>query len=577
MTKLKLIICGITSALFLHGCNEILEPVTLFVSKQAVEDANIQEDFNINIKTLTFENARNANNTPYLRRIMNPGIGSKANVFDEADFLSSTNPPLSPAADYILGIGDKLLYTQLNEYSKLTTQFPDQPTEIDYLLGIGDELTLIQLNETMSGLSGIIAAGDAVNNGGDIIPQPEESILKTSGLIGSDGNILLLGLGSIKAENQSLKNIQTEVRNILIRNGLAPSFQLEITGFNSKKAFVTYPNPGNAFGNNIVPITNLKITLKELVINYGARSTSQSSTIVTLTREGKQFRINLDKLFDKSSPNIIIQDRDQIEIEEVDIVSTSSDIIVGSRGNILIPNLGSFKAEDRPLDELRIDINRALINKGLMPNFQLEITGFESKSFFIVAENFGSEKIPFTNSKLGLKEAVLSANLNHSKNSLTIVKLFRNEVSYQITMQDLLFGDASKVYIQDGDTIEIKDYEYKLGAVFALGGAGKAQMVPIDPSKRETLADILFTPSGALNNLLAKRSEVYLLRGRNPSVAYHLDAQNVSRILVAAQTELRPNDIVYVADRPIISFSRTLSEILPLRILLRDIRNDNIP
>ena len=99
----------------------------------------------------------------------------------------------------------------------------------------------------------------------------------------------------------------------------------------------------------------------------------------------------------------------------------------------------------------------------------------------------------------------------------------------------------------------------------------------IDPSKRETLADILFTEQGAFNNLLAKRSEVYLLRGQNPSNAYHLDAQNVSRILVAAKTELRPNDIVYVADRPIISFSRTLSEILPLRILLRDIQDDNIP
>ena len=102
-------------------------------------------------------------------------------------------------------------------------------------------------------------------------------------------------------------------------------------------------------------------------------------------------------------------------------------------------------------------------------------------------------------------------------------------------------------------------------------------MIFIDPSKRETLADILFTQRGALNNLLARRSEVYLLRGKNPSVAYHLDAQNVSRILVAAKTELRPNDIVYVADRPIISFSRTLAEILPLRILLSDIRDNNIP
>jgi hypothetical protein len=47
--------------------------------------------------------------------------------------------------------------------------------------------------------------------------------------------------------------------------------------------------------------------------------------------------------------------------------------------------------------------------------------------------------------------------------------------------------------------------------------------------------------------------------------------------LVAAKTELRPNDIIYVAERPIISFARTLEEITPLRNLLRDIQNDNIP
>ena len=146
-----------------------------------------------------------------------------------------------------------------------------------------------------------------------------------------------------------------------------------------------------------------------------------------------------------------------------------------------------------------------------------------------------------------------------------------------MTKDQVLDPRTPDILVADGDQIEIENLNYKPGQVFALSGAGNAEIVLIDPSKRETLATILFTPNGILNNLLAKRSEVYLLRGQNPSVAYHLDAQNVSRILVAAKTELRPNDIVYVADRPIISFSRTLAEILPLRILLRDIQNNNIP
>ena len=466
-------------------------------------------------------------------------------------------------------------------------QFPTQPTEVDYLLGVGDELTLIQLNEVAGGLGNIISnipeASVDTTNGNAAKPQPSESVLKTSGLVGTNGNILLLGLGSIKAEGRSLSDVQTEVRNILIRNGLAPSFQLEITGFNSKKAFVTFPNPDKVLGNNIVPITNLPITLKELAITYGLRPSSKDTTIVSLTRGDQKFRMTAGQLFGNATPRIIIKNRDQIEIDEAAPSSTSTEAVVGSRGNILIPGVGSLKAKNRSLADVQAEITRILVGKGLNPSFQLEVTGFESRKFFLVTENNGTKAVPLTDTVVDLKDAVLSnivtENQTVSQGSATykVVELIRNGVSYRMSWQKMLSGGASTVLIQDGDTIKLKDFDYKLGQVFALGGAGNAELVPIDPSKRETLADILFSPKGALNNLLAKRSEVYLLRGRNPSVAYHLDAQNVSRILVAAQTELRPNDIVYVADRPIISFSRTLAELNPLGILLRDLENGNIP
>ena len=585
MTRFKLIACGIASVLFLHSCSEILEPVSFFGGTQGVEAQSVQEDFEINIKSLTFESARDANNAPYPRRLMQTGIGSEANVFDEADFVTSNIPPSSERMDYLLGIGDQLLYTQLNEFVTSTTQFPTQPIEADYLLGVGDELTLIQLNEVVSGLiSSIPKAGDDANNGNAGKPQSSESVLKTSGLVGTDGNILLLGLGSIKAESRSLGDIQTEVRNILIRNGLAPSFQLEITGFNSKKAFVTFPNPDKILGNNMVSITNLPITLKELVINYGLRPSSKDTTIVSLTRDGQKFRMTAGQMFDSSSSRIVIKDRDQIEIDEAAAGSTSIEAVVGSRGNILLPGIGSLKAENRSLTEVQADITRILMEKGLIPSFQLEVTDFKSRKFFLVTENYGTKVIALTHSAMDLKEAVLSnilgdntSNINDSGNDLTVIELVRKGLSYRMTLQDMLNGRGSKVFIQDGDTIELKDFKYKSGQVFALSGAENAKIVPIDPSKRETLADILFTENGALSNVLAKRSEIYLLRGRSPSVAYHLDAQNVSRILVAAKTELRPNDIVFVADRPIISFARALGELSPLQMLLRDVRRDTLP
>ena len=574
MTKLKLIACGFVSTLFLQSCSKVLEPVSFFGGKQGVDAQSVQEDFEINIKSLTFESARDANKAPYPRRLMQTGAGSEANVLDEADLMTSNMPPAPVSKDYLLGVGDQLLYTQLNEFVTLPTQFPSQLTEGDYLLGIGDELTLVQLNEAASSLGNIVN-GDIETIGK---PQSGESVLETSGIVGTNGNILLLGLGNITAEGRSLSDIQTEVRNILIRKGLAPNFQLEITGFNSKKAFVAFSNSGVNRSNNTVPITNLPVTLKELAINYGVLPSSKATTVVSLTRGGQKFRMTAGQLFDKATPRIIITDRDQIEIDEAASSSTSIGAVVGSRGYILLPGIGSLKAEDRSLAQVQADVSHILIEQGLTASFQLEVTEYRSRKFSLVTEYNGIKVVPLTDTETDLKEAVLS-NIGSNKGSttFTLVELIRGDGSYRVSWQEMLSGGASNVVIKDGDTIKLKDFDYKLGQVFALGGAGNAGLVPIDPSKRETLADILFSPKGAFNNLLAKRSEVYLLRGRNPSVAYHLDAQNVSRILVAAQTELRPNDIVYVADRPIISFSRTLAEISPLRILLRDLENGNIP
>ncbi|MDA8760464.1 polysaccharide biosynthesis/export family protein [Amylibacter sp.] len=582
MTRFIILICSIASALFLNGCSQILETVTLSSDALSDKAISVQEDFKINIKSLTFKNATKANNDPYPRRLMLTGIGNKANVFDEADFLSFNIPTSSPPSDYLLGHKDTLSYMQLNEFAKLTIKFPPKKIESDYLIGVGDQLTLIQLSDAVGGLSAISSNEAIADNASGIInnraPQNSELILETSGIVGTEGNILLLGLGSIKAENRSLNEIQTEVRNILIRNGLAPNFQLEITGFNSKKAFITFSGTTNRLGENVIALTNLTTTLKEVALKFGLQPLIHENIIIKLIRNGQTYRMTAGQVLDKSSDRIIVEDRDQIKIYQNSEIVTKHNVAVNSDGNILLPIIGSIKAENRSLAEVRSDISQILSEQGMITNFQLEITGFKSKKFFLVSKGYSSSVIALDDTEISLKEAILKSNFEaKNQDNFIIVNLVRDGKSYQMTYKKMLNNIGEKILIKNGDTIELKNFDYKLGEVFVLTGAGKANIVKINPSKRETLADILFTTSGALNNLSAKRSEIYLLRGQNPSVAYHLDAQNVSRVLVAAKTELRPNDIVYVAERPIISFSRTLREISPLRILLRDIKNDDIP
>ena len=405
----------------------------------------------------------------------------------------------------------------------------------------------------------------------DIAPSVSS---QTVASVGSRGNILLPGLGSIKAVNRTLDDVRTEVRNILIRNGLAPNFQLEITNFLSKKSYVNVKNGAS----KIVPLSNIPVSIKEIALGSGLTGSSKSRSLITLTRNGKTFRITAGQLFDLNAPEVWIIDKDQIEIDIAPSVSSQTVASVGSRGNILLPGLGSIKAVNRTLDDVQNEVHKLLIKKGLLPSFQLELTGFKSKKVYFIEKKNGSITVPLGNTKITLKELIINSRQEvTSADGLIVITLTRNEEVFRMTWDQIFDPGAPDIWIRDQDQVELESLSYKPGQVFALSGAGNAKMVPIDPSNRETLADILFTEDGALSNVLAKRSEVYLLRGRNPSVAYHLDAQNVSRILVAAKTELRPDDIVFVADRPIVSFARALGELSPLQMLLRDIRTDNLP
>ena len=430
---------------------------------------------------------------------------------------------------------------------------------------------IIHFNDTKNNMS--IAIGEE----GQLVPTEDNSdkTILTQGVIGSNGNILLFGLGNIQAAGRTLDSVRTEVRNILIRNGLAPNFQLEISNFQSKKAFII-----NNFAKDsrIYTLNNLTVTLKHIALEAGLSVSNGNFALIKLTRDEQEYRFTAGQLFDLSAPKIIIQDNDQIEIQIAPKESKAVLSVVGSKGNILLESVGSIPAVNRTIDDIHEEISKILTERGIRPSFQIKVVKFASKKAYLIQKNQKSITVPLTSSKITLRELILQNESSASSAvGLSVITLKRNGKIFRMTKNQILDPKTQDIRIIDDDQIEMESLNYKPGQVFALSGAGRAQVVTIDPSKRETLADILFAKNGALNNLLAKRSEVYLLRGKNPSIAYHLDAQNVSRILVAAKTELRPNDIVYVADRPIISFSRTLAEIFPLRILLRDIQDNNIP
>jgi protein involved in polysaccharide export with SLBB domain len=573
MTKLINLALSILLTQFIVSCSTILEPVTLDLKLPTVGE-KIQEEFNINIEPLTFKNAKKINKGPYPRQVSQTGNGTDANVHNENKFLDSANPLSYDDMDYIVGYGDVLKFVLINEFiNEKEESWPKEKIDTTYYMGIGDELTFTQLT-TPSNVTGYN------DRNAKIRETIQSNLINTKGIIGSNGNLLLLGIGNLKAVNKTLIELQTEVRNILIRNGKPPNFQLEITGFKSKKAFLTLK--GN-FTESIlddsatISINNLPISLQEIALRNGLSEYSKTFAQIALKRHSRVYRATAEQLFKKNAPEIFIQDNDQIEIETSSSLPSESESAVSLNGTILFPTIGKINVLGLTLNDIHNKIKNILLNKKIKPNFQLLLERPINRKAYFIEKNGKSKIINLRDTKTSLKEVIIQNASSIKDDTLSVVTLMRQNKTYQITVQKLLDSYEKDIWIQNRDQINIKSFKYKPGHVYALTGTNKAQIIDINPAIRETLADVLFTDGGALSNRDAKRSEVYLLRGKSPSTAYHLNTQNVSRILVAAKTELRPNDIIFVAERPIISFTRTLAEISPLRTLLRDLDNGNIP
>ena len=116
-------------------------------------DTSLQEDFKVLEKTLTLSEAQSQNSKPFTRKIIQTGIGKKAQLLDETYVSQGQFPEVEPLGEYKVGIGDTLSFTKLTESSNILnyeSSFPKTEQDDSYILGIGDQIALIQVNEGTS-------------------------------------------------------------------------------------------------------------------------------------------------------------------------------------------------------------------------------------------------------------------------------------------------------------------------------------------------------------------------------------------------------------------------------------------
>ena len=107
-----------------------------------------------------------------------------------------------------------------------------------------------------------------------------------------------------------------------------------------------------------------------------------------------------------------------------------------------------------------------------------------------------------------------------------------------------------------------RDYAYLAGEV------RKPKRFELPFENKAVLADILLD-DGAVDIRPGDYGEIYVLRrSSNPEeaaglTAYHLDATNAANLALASVFELHAGDVVFVAEQPVATWNRVVSQLLP--------------
>lgn len=299
-------------------------------------------------------------------------------------------------------------------------------------------------------------------------------------------------------------------------------------------------------------------------------------------------------------------------------------------GTINIPNVGRVKIAGLTIDEAENDLFKALVENQIDPTFSLEISEFNSRRISIGGAVGRPAVVPVGLTPLYLDEALAAAGgIQVEDLDYASVRIYRDGALYQIPLRELFSRNGLKrTRLIDGDSVFV-DTEYELGRaetyfeqqiritearlnyrrialdqlasevelrrselneqrsnfrnqldlgaqerdyVYLTGEVTKRGRYVMPFGQRPKLADALYETGGGIAESSGDVSQLYVLRASDDPrefgavTAWHLDLRNAGHFPLLTQFEMRPNDVVFVAQQPVTKWSRVVSQITPALI-----------
>lgn len=295
-------------------------------------------------------------------------------------------------------------------------------------------------------------------------------------------------------------------------------------------------------------------------------------------------------------------------------------------GTIAVPDVGRVDVAGLTLEEAEGEIFRALVENQIDPTFSLEVAEFNSRRVSVGGAVGQPTVIPVQLTPVYLDEALIAAGGTQlSDEDSASIRIYRDGTIYQIPISEFYARpELQRLRLIDGDSVFVdSNYEIDRAASYfqqqlqilnlrtsarsaalsqlnsevslrraaleeersnferrvALDGVDRQYVyvvgelvaqnrfvLPFDQTV--SLADALYDEGGfEVEN--ANPSQIYVLRGsENPAdfgaiTAWQLDARNAVNFVLATRMQLRPNDVIFVAQQPITKWNRAISQSIP--------------
>jgi len=295
-------------------------------------------------------------------------------------------------------------------------------------------------------------------------------------------------------------------------------------------------------------------------------------------------------------------------------------------GAIAIPDVGRVSVAGLTVDEAEAKIFTALVKNQINPMFSLEVAEFNSQRATVGGAVGKPTLVPISLKPLHLGEALqLAGGITAKDQDYTTIRLYRDGKLYEIPLTKFLSNaKLQKIRLKDQDSVyvdttfdlsraqayfaeQIQLMTLKSAArsqaltqlnteitirrgradeqrsnfvssadldalprdyVYLTGELAKPGRFTLPFSHKASLADAIYSKDG-IPTKTGNVAQIYVLRGNQASTsvtAYQLNGRNVANMMMATRLELRPNDIIFVAEQPITKWSRVITQISPTLI-----------